>query len=302
MLNRQSTTVQAAELAALRPKPKRIETFLRTARAKPLGSISAAIILLLIVAALLAPLLAPYDPYEFQPRGRLIPPGARFLFGSDTLGRDVLSRIIFGARISLFVGLVSVGLGTLGGAAIGLVSGFWEGKVDMVLQRVMDSVMAFPSIVLALALMSVLGSSINNVVLAIAIVIAPGASRIVRGAVLSVKQNTYIEAARSLGATNRRLLVRHILPNVAAPIIIIASVYLGNAIIIEASLSFLGMGTPPPEPSWGGMLSGEGRRNLEMAPWLAIFPGLAISAVVLAFNLLGDALRDVLDPRLRGTT
>ena len=210
----------------------------------------------------------------------------------------MFSRIIYGTRVSLLVGFCSVLLGTCAGTLIGLASGYWEGKTDQGLQRGVDTLMAFPGIVLALAVLSVLGQSLLNIILVIALVIAPGSSRIVRGAVLSLKQNTYVDAARAAGATSWRIILRHILPNVFAPVLIIASVWLGNAIVIEAALSFLGLGTPPPTPTWGGMLGGEGRRSLETAPYLAIFPGLAISIVVLAFNMLGDALRDIFDPRL----
>jgi len=296
-----SATTNTLVAEVLRARPSRLQSLLRVARSKPLGTVSALIILFLIFMAITADWIAPYSPFEFQPQARLAEPSARFWFGADMLGRDLLSRIIHGSRVSLWVGLMSVGIGTVGGAVLGLLSGFFEGTVDMVIQRLMDAIMAFPPIILALALVSVLGPSITNVMIAIGLVIAPSDSRVVRGAVLSVKQNQYIEAARCIGASNWRILFRHIFPNVVAPILIIASVWLGNAIIIEASMSFLGLGTPPPTPSWGGMLSGEGRRQLERAPWLAIFPGLAISVVVLAFNLLGDALRDVLDPRLRGT-
>jgi peptide/nickel transport system permease protein len=273
-------------------------------RRKPLGAVSALILCGLVVVAILAPVLAPYDPYKFNlnERGlpiRLHPPNAKFLCGTDPLGRDVLSRIVYGSRVSLIVGFASVAIGTLLGTLLGLVSGYWEGGVDQVLQRAVDTIMALPGIVLALAVVSVLGQSLTNIILVIGLVIAPGASRVVRGTVLSIKQNTFIDAAYAAGATPWRIVLRHILPNAFAPILIIASVWLGNAIVIEAALSFLGLGTPPPTPTWGGMLSGEGRRNLETAPYLAIFPGLAISIVVLAFNMLGDALRDLLDPRLR---
>jgi peptide/nickel transport system permease protein len=276
------------------------------ARQKPLGAISAAILGLLLAVALLAPELAPYDPYKLNldERGlpiRMQPPSWTFPLGTDPLGRDVLSRLVYGARVSLAVGFASVLLGTLAGTAIGLASGYAEGAVDSVLQRGVDTVMAVPGIVLALAVVSVLGQSLTNVILVIALVIAPGASRVVRGAVLVVKQNAFVDAAHAAGATPRRVILRHILPNVFAPILVIATVWLGNAIVIESALSFLGLGTPPPIPTWGGMLSGEGRRNLETAPYLAIFPGLAISIVVLAFNMFGDALRDLLDPRLRTT-
>jgi ABC-type dipeptide/oligopeptide/nickel transport system permease subunit len=207
--------------------------------------------------------------------------------------------MIHGARISLLVGFLSVALGIAVGTGIGLASGYWEGKVDQVLQRIVDALMSFPGIVLALAVMAVLGQSLTNIILVIGLVIAPGSSRVVRGTVLSVKHNVYIDAARSVGSSDLRIILRHILPNVFAPIIILASVWVGNAIVIEAALSFLGLGTPPPTPSWGGMLAGEGQRNLENAPWLAVFPGVAISITVLAFNMLWDVLRYVLDTRLR---
>ena len=273
-------------------------------RKKPLGAVSAAIICALVAVAVLAPFLAPRDPYAFNLNERGLPvrmqaPSATFPLGTDSLGRDVLSRIIYGARVSLIVGFASVLLGTLLGTALGLISGSWEGPVDQVIQRGVDTAMAVPGLVIALAVMSVLGQSLTNIVLVIALVIAPGASRVVRGAVLVVRQQVFIDAAHASGASAARIVLRHVLPNVFAPVLVIATVWLGNAIVIEAALSFLGLGTPPPTPTWGGMLSGEGRRNLETAPYLAIFPGLAISIVVLAFNMLGDMLRDLLDPRLR---
>ena len=271
---------------------------------KPLGAVSAAIVCGLIAVALFAPVLAPRDPHAFNLDERGLPvrmqaPSATFLLGTDPLGRDVLSRIVYGARVSLIVGFASVMIGTLLGTALGLVSGYWEGRLDQVIQRGVDTAMAIPGIVLALAVMSVLGQSLTNIILVIGLVIAPGASRVVRGTVLAVKQQTFIDAAHASGASPGRIVLRHVLPNVFAPVLVIGTVWLGNAIVIEAALSFLGLGTPPPTPTWGGMLSGEGRRNLETAPYLAIFPGLAISIVVLAFNMLGDALRDLLDPRLR---
>ena len=300
----QSEKLQSQTAAPQQPRQRTRPRWRTLIRHKPLGAISAVILCGLIATAALAPVIAPYDPYRFNlnERGlpiRLHPPDAKFLFGTDTHGRDVLSRIIYGARVSLIVGFLSVAIGTLAGTLIGLVSGYWEGSIDQVLQRLVDTLMAFPGIVLALAVLSVFGQSLLNVILVIGLVIAPGASRVVRGTVLSVKHNTYVDAARAAGASSWRIILRHILPNVFAPILIIASVWLGNAIVIEAALSFLGLGTPPPTPTWGGMLSGEGRRSLETAPYLAIFPGLAISIVVLAFNMFGDAVRDLLDPRLR---
>jgi peptide/nickel transport system permease protein len=300
----QSEKLQSQTAAPQQPRQRTRPRWRTLIRRKPLGAISAVILCGLIATAALAPLIAPYDPYRFNlnERGlpiRLHPPDATFLFGTDTHGRDVLSRIIYGARVSLIVGFLSVAIGTLAGTLIGLVSGYWEGGIDQALQRLVDTLMAFPGIVLALAVLSVFGQSLLNIILVIGLVIAPGASRVVRGTVLSVKHNTYVDAARAAGASSWRIILRHILPNVFAPILIIASVWLGNAIVIEAALSFLGLGTPPPTPTWGGMLSGEGRRSLETAPYLAIFPGLAISIVVLAFNMFGDAVRDLLDPRLR---
>jgi peptide/nickel transport system permease protein len=269
-----------------------------------MGAAGGFIVVLVVLAAIFAPVVSPYDPYasNLDENGlpvRLVGPSGSFPLGTDAIGRDVFSRIIYGSRVSLIVGLGAVTLGTFFGALIGLVSGYFVGKVDQVLQRVVDTLMAIPAIVLALAVITMLQPGLFNIILVIAIVIAPGTSRVVRGTVLSIKENVYIEAARSIGAGSGRIVFRHILPNVIAPIIVIASIWVGNAIVIEAALSFLGLGTPPPTPTWGGMLALEGRRHLENAPWLALAPGAAISIAVLAVNMLGDALRDVLDPRLR---
>jgi len=268
-------------------------------RRNPLGVASAGIIVLLALTATFADVVAPYDPLAPQPEIRLSAPSRAHPFGTDDIGRDVLSRVIYGSRISLWVGLLAVGIGTIVGMLIGLVSGYWEGRLDMMLQRVMDAVQAIPGLLLALAIVSVCRPSTTNAMISIAIVIIPGISRIVRGAVLSAKQNRYVEAAQAMGCRHLRIIVRHILPNVTAPILIIASIWFGNAILIEASLSFLGVGTQPPEPSWGLMLSTTGRAFFEQAPWLAVFPGLAISLAVLGFNLFGDTLRDAWDPKLR---
>jgi ABC-type dipeptide/oligopeptide/nickel transport system permease subunit len=270
-----------------------------TMRRKPLGAVSALLLVAIVLTAIFANVLAPYDPLEADPSIRLARPSAAHPFGTDDIGRDVLSRIIHGARISLWVGLLAVGIGTAIGMVIGLACGYWEGRLDMLLQRVMDAVQAIPGLVLALAIVSVLKPSTTNAMIAIAMVIIPGNSRIVRGAVLSAKQNRYVEAAQAIGCKQPRILLSHILPNVTAPILVIASIWLGNAILIEATLSFLGVGTQPPTPSWGLMLSSTGRAFMEQAPWLAIFPGLAISLSVLAFNLFGDTLRDAWDPKLR---
>jgi len=266
---------------------------------KPLGAASAGLIVMIVLMAIFADVLSPYDPLATQPEIRLKAPSWEHPFGTDDIGRDVLSRVIHGARISLWVGLLAVGIGTAAGMVIGLVCGYCEGRVDLVFQRVMDAIQAIPGLVLALAIVSVLRPNTTNAMLAIAIVIIPGNSRIVRGAVMSAKQNRYVEAAQAVGCRHPRIILSHILPNVTAPILVIASIWLGNAILIEATLSFLGVGTQPPTPSWGLMLSSTGRAFMEQAPWLAIFPGLAISLAVLGFNLFGDTLRDAWDPKLR---
>jgi peptide/nickel transport system permease protein len=277
----------------------RLRSLWATIRRKPLGAASAALILALVLTALLADAIAPYDPLAAQPEIRLAAPSWEHPFGTDDIGRDVLSRVIHGCRISLWVGLLAVGIGTLAGMVIGLVCGYCEGRTDLILQRFMDGIQAIPGLVLALAIVSVLRPSTTNAMIAIAMVIIPGNSRIVRGAVLSAKQNRYVEAAQAIGCRHPRIILSHILPNVTAPILVIASIWLGNAILIEATLSFLGVGTQPPTPSWGLMLSSTGRAFMEQAPWLALFPGLAISLAVLGFNLFGDTLRDAWDPKLR---
>ncbi len=273
----------------------------RFCRQKPLGAVGGFLVVILIFAAIAAELVSPYDPLSQTPAARLQGPSLDHWLGTDQLGRDTLSRIIYGSRTSLLVGFVAVGIGTLGGTIIGLVSGYFGGWLDLLVQRVMDAFQAFPAIILALALISVLGTGIENVMLAIGIVIMPGASRIVRGAVMAQKQNLYVEAARTIGCSQTRIIWQHILPNVTAPIIVIVSIQLGGAILAEASLTFLGLGTQPPDASWGLMLNGATQRFMVLQPWMAIAPGVAISLAVFGFNLFGDALRDVLDPRLRGT-
>ncbi len=277
----------------------RFRALYTTLKRKPLGAASAGLLAVIVLMAVFADVLAPYDPLATAPEIRLARPSWEHPFGTDDIGRDVLSRVIHGARISLWVGLLAVGIGTAAGMIIGLLCGYCEGQLDLIFQRVMDAIQAIPALVLALAIVSVLRPNTTNAMLAIAIVIIPGNSRIVRGAVLSAKQNRYVEAAQAVGCRHPRIILSHILPNVTAPILVIASIWLGNAILIEATLSFLGVGTQPPTPSWGLMLSSTGRAFMEQAPWLAIFPGLAISLAVLGFNLFGDTLRDAWDPKLR---
>jgi peptide/nickel transport system permease protein len=267
---------------------------------KPLGAVGGALILIMVIFAVFAPLVTYQDPFKMSFTNTILPPSAEHWMGTDDWGRDVWSRIVYGSRISLYVGLLSVATGSVGGALIGLFSAHYGGKVDQGIQRIMDSMMSIPTLIMALTIMAALGQSLNNVVIAIAIPQIPRANRIVRSQALSVNQSEYVMAARSIGASDIRIVLQHLLPQCVAPWLIIATAALGTAIISEASLSFLGLGVPPPEPSWGSMISGRVRNYFVVAPWLAIYPGVAISLAVYGFNLFGDALRDVLDPRLRG--
>lgn len=264
----------------------------------PVGLVGAALVALLLFVAAAAPLIAPYDPVA-QPAPRLLRPGGQYLLGTDEFGRDILSRIIFGARVSLEVGVISVGIALVLGGTLGLVSGYYLGLVDALVQRLVDIFLAFPSIILIIFLASVLGPSLSTAMIAIGIAYAPGFARIARGPTLSVMQMQYVEAARAIGVRPRRVMLRYVLPNIAGPVIVQTTLAFSTAILAEASLSFLGLGTQPPAPSWGTML-GTGRQYMELAPWVAVFPGLAIALAVLGFNLLGDALRDALDPTMRG--
>jgi peptide/nickel transport system permease protein len=268
---------------------------------KPLGAAGGLIVIILIVIAALAPVITPFDPYDIDAAKVLVAPNSMHIMGTDEFGRDVFSRIVWGARVSLTVGIASVAIGASIGSLIGLLSGFIGGRFDTVVQRLVDMFMAIPMLVLALAMVAALGAGIGNVIIALAVVIMPSAARVMRSSALSIRERPFIEAARNLGFSQARILFRHVLPNCIAPYIIIVTAGLGSAILAEATLSFLGLGTPPPEPSWGGMLSGKTQRFMLEAPWLAIFPGMAITFVVFGFNFLGDALRDVLDPRLRGS-
>lgn len=267
-------------------------------RRNKIGSVGGISVLAIAVLAVLAPSLAPHSPTEMAMQHRLEPPSRAFLFGTDNFGRDILSRVWHGASVSLWVGLISVGIGVLGGLVFGLAAGFYGGTVDSVIMRFADVLFAFPSILLALVVIAVLGPSLPNTMVAIGVIYIPVFTRVVRASVLAVKSLDFVEAARAFGAGDGRLMVRHILPNVLPPLIVQASLALSGAILTEAALSFLGLGIQPPHPSWGSMLS-ESRRFMELAPWTAVFPALAIMVTVLAFNLFGDGLRDVLDPRLK---
>lgn len=278
------------------------------ARKQPLGVVGGVILLVIVLLALLAPVIAPFDPYEVHVIHKYVGPGSileetgqRFWFGADQLGRDTLSRLVYGARVSLSVSLVSVSIGVTLGALIGIMSAYFGGKVDLLVQRLVDTVMAFPAIILALAIVAVAGASLRNVILALIVLLMPASARVVRSQALAVKEMDYVLAARAIGAASWRIIFRHMVPNCAAPYIVFATANLGYAVVVEAALSFLGVGTPPDVPSWGGMLSITGQKYVAVSPWLVVFPSIAVSVAVFGFNLLGDALRDALDPRLKGT-
>jgi len=268
---------------------------LRRHRGAVIGS---AILLLLVLMALLAPLLAPYEPYVMTTERALKPPTAVNWLGTDQFGRDILSRIMHGARLSLMVGFISVGIALLVGVPLGLAAGYYGRWFDATVTMLIDLKLAFPGILLALCIMAILGSNLLNLMVAVGISAVPAYTRLVRGAVLSAKQNVYVEAARVIGVGDVAIMLRHILPNVVAPVIVLATLGLAQAILVASALSFLGLGAKPPTPEWGAMLS-EGRNFLQLAPWITAFPGLAIMLAVLSINMLGDGVRDALDPRLK---
>jgi peptide/nickel transport system permease protein len=275
-------------------------TLWRFCRAKPLGAIGGLLVVLMIGMAVFANWIAPYSYDETIRGARMKAPGAQFWMGTDNLGRDIFSRVVFGARVSVTVGFGAVLLGNFLATVIGITSGYFGGKYDICVQRVVDAWQSFPFLVVILSIMAVLGPGMLNVILALGVLGAAAASRVIRGATIGIIQHQYIEAARAVGAGHLRIMWRYVFPNVTATIIILATIGLGGAILAESALSFLGFGVPPPYPSWGAMLSGSGRSYMYTAPWMAIWPGAAISLAVFGFNMLGDALRDLLDPRLRG--
>jgi peptide/nickel transport system permease protein len=285
-----------ADDAPLVERSSRGGEVLRALVANRLAVFGLVVLAALVLVAILAPLLAPQPISTVDIPNRLQPPSATNPFGTDELGRDILSRVIFGARVSLQVGVIAVGISLAAGVPLGLVAGFYGGRIDDVIMRVMDMLFAFPAILLAIAIVAVLGPSMGNAMIAIGVVFTPIFARITRGSVLSVREEVYVRAARSLGASDLRLLRVHVLPNVIAPIIVQTSISLAFAVLSEAALSFLGVGVQPPRPSWGRMLF-DGRGFMQQAWWMAVFPGLAILLTVLACNVVGDALRDALDPR-----
>ena len=263
-----------------------------------LGMFGATLVLILILTAIFGPYLAPYDPNEIDFSVRFSGPTLAHPLGADDFGRDILSRIMYGARVSLQVGIIAVGIAATTGTLLGLVAGYSGRIVDEVIMRAMDILFAFPAILLAIAILAALGKGITNAMIAIGVVYIPIFARIARGAVLSVRGEEFVESARAIGASDKRILFRHIFPNSTAPLIVEVSLSLAFAILAEAALSFFGLGTQPPDPSWGRMLS-EGRAYFRQSPWLGIFPGIAIMLAVMGFNFLGDGLRDALDPRLK---
>jgi peptide/nickel transport system permease protein len=271
----------------------------RFARHQPLGFVGGVAIVLMVLVALFAPFVAPYDPLESSFLDQLKPPSREHWLGTDPFGRDVFSRLIYGSRTALLVGFISSFVGCSLGAALGLIGAYFGGKTDLVLERVMDVMISFPVIILAVAVVAALGTGVTNVIVAVTIPVVPRVARVIRASGLSLRQMQYIEAARCVGIGDARIIFRHMLPNVVAPFLILLTAFLGQGILAESSLSFLGLGVAEPTPAWGLMLKGAGVQFMERAPWLALAPGLAISAAVFAFNLLGDSLRDALDPRLR---
>ena len=295
-----AATATTSTISALRRPPAVLRVPLQFGRRKPLSAAAGVVVVVACLLALLAPWIAPYGPDDVDLLARLNGPSSAHWLGTDQFGRDVWSRVMYGGRTSLAVGIGATALGIGMGVVFGLLSGYAGGGLDLVIQRLMDAVMALPPIILLMVLATTLSPSLRNVTIAISILITPGASRVVRGATLGTKEMLYIEAARAIGASAPRIVFRHVLPNVMAPIIVIASISVGSAIMIEAALGFLGLSVRPPTSTWGNMLNTGAQTYMERAPWLALAPGLAIAVTVFSINLLGDGLRDVLDPRLRG--
>lgn len=296
--------ITGAPLAILQSWVKRPnvvrEFFYRLFREKPLGAAGALVCLILLFAGIFADLIAPYGYNQIMPIHRLKPPSWQFWFGTDNLGRDIFSRVVYGARLSVIIGLSAAGLATIISVVLGMTTGYLGGRFDMLVQRFVDAWMSFPDIVVLIVVVAVVGPGILPVVVTLSCFLGIAGSRIIRSAVLSVREQSYIHAAQSIGASTNRILWRHILPNVMPPVIVLFTTRVGAVILAEASLSFLGLGVPPPAPSWGSMLAGSSRNYMYLAPWMALAPGICLTLVVFSINMFGDALRDLLDPRVRG--
>ena len=288
--------------AALRQRERGpLSAFLhRLFRDKPLGAAGAVICAIFLFCGLFADLLAPYGYNQIDPINRLKPPSLQFPFGTDNLGRDMFSRVLYGAQLSVIIGFCGAALATVVSVVIGVLTGYLGGKFDVVVQRMVDAWMSFPDLVILIVVVSVLGPGMWQVIVVLGFLYGIGGSRIIRGAVVSVREHTYVHAAQSAGAATARVLVFHVLPNVMPTVIVLFTMRVGAVILVESGLSFLGLGIPPPAPSWGGMLTGSGRTFMYLAPWLALAPGICLTLVVYGINVFGDALRDLLDPRLRG--
>jgi peptide/nickel transport system permease protein len=277
-----------------------VNVMIRLVKEKPLGLLGAVIVLALLFVGIFADVLAPHGVNDLNISHRLLPPSRDFILGTDDLGRDLLSRIIYGARTSMIIGLCASSLSVSIGIVLGILSGFWGGKWDLAIQRFVDAWMSLPWLFVVLSAMVLLSGGMIPVIIILGLHRGITNSRVIRSAVMGVKENTYVLAAKAIGCSVRSILTRHILPNIMAPIIIMFTLSMGEMILSEATLSFLGFGVPPPAPSWGNMLSGDASKYMYTAPWLAIWPGLALSIVIFGINMLGDALRDILDPRLKG--
>jgi len=295
------TTDKSSEMLAETKRHSFLVGFwIRLVKEKPLGMVGGIITLLLLLTGIFADFIAPYGVNESHLGNYLAPPFARFWLGTDNLGRDILSRVIFGARISVIVGLAASTLATILSVFIGVVSGYIGGKLDLIVQRFVDTVMCVPALILMMVMISIIGPGMWQVIVVVGLLWGIVGSRIIRSAVIGIKENVYVAAAAAIGCSTTRILTRHILPNIMASAIVLFTTRVPNVILVEASLSFLGFGIPPPVPSWGGMLSGSGRSYMFQAPWMVIWPGLALAIVVYGINMFGDAVRDILDPRLRG--
>ena len=287
-------------ISALEKRFTSLDFFKRLVREKPLGLIGGIITLLLLLTGIFADFLAPYGMNETNMDHYLAAPSAEHLLGADNLGRDILSRVIYGARISVIVGLAASILATIVSLIIGSLTAYIGGALDLIVQRIVDAWMCIPMLLFCLAIMSAVGAGMLSLIVVVGLMWGIVGSRIIRSAVIGVRENVYVEATKAIGCTTARVILRHILPNIMAPAIILFTTRVPNVILIESSLSFLGFGIPPPDPSWGGMISGTGRAYMYEAPWIAIYPGLALAIVVYGINMFGDAVRDLLDPRLRG--
>jgi len=288
-----------SDLDELRSQRSRVERAVDLIRKQPLGAVGLFVVLAMIVMAVFANFLTGYDPIENDFANMLIAPGFEFLLGTDQFGRDILTRLIYGARTALFVGFAASFIGSFAGLVLGVMSAYFGGTFDLIFQRVMDVFMAFPLIIMALAIVSIFGPSTQNVIIAITIPFIPRCARVVRSSALAIREMPYVDAARALGFSHMRIILRHMVPNVMAPFLIILTAGVGQAILLEASLSYLGLGVQEPVAAWGLMLQGGAEEYAESEPWIAVFPGIAISLAVFGFNLFGDSVRDVLDPRLR---